>query len=103
MAHTDLNRAARLFLAERYLPDADLERLRATVADPSRTPGAGQSQVRHRESIWIPADETLISTFEADSTEELERALRSAGTPADRIVRAVRVRGQGSTSRHSKE
>jgi len=102
MAHTDPTRAARLFLAERYLPDADLERLHA-VADPSGTPGHGRSHVRHRESIWIPADETLISAFEAPSTEELERALRSAGMPADRIVRAVRVRGQGRTSRHSKE
>jgi hypothetical protein len=103
MAHSDMNRVAWLFLAERYLPDADLDRLRATVTAPQGTPDVGASRVRHRESIWIPGDETLISSFEASSTEALERALLISGSPADRIVRAVRITGHARSRRQRKE
>ena len=84
--------AGHLFVVERYLPDATLERLTRGELAARHTasgPGGGRG-VRHRESIWIPADETVLSTFIADSREAVADALRAAGIPADRIVEAVR-------------
>ena len=81
-----------LFVVERYLPDFNLERLPRAVST-ARHAGTGtgrRGRVRHQQSIWIPADETVISTFVADSSEALAEELRSLGVPADRIVEAVR-------------
>ena len=89
MARTD---AGHLFVVERYLPDATLERLTSSELTTRRAapdPGGGRG-VRHRESIWIPADETVLSTYIADSREAVADVLRAAGIPADRIVEAVR-------------
>ena len=81
----------RLFVVERYLPDLTLERLaRGELATRRATRGPGGEGVRHRESIWIPSDETVLSTFIADSREDVADALRAARIPADRIVEAVR-------------
>lgn len=84
--------ARHLFVVERYLPDLTLERLaRGELATRQATRGSGGGKgVRHRESIWIPSDETVLSTFIADSREAVADALRAAGIPADRIVEAVR-------------
>ena len=81
-----------LFVVERYLPDLTLERLaRGELAARQAGTGTGRGgRVRHQQSIWIPADETVISTFVADSSEAVIEELRSLGIPADRIVEAVR-------------
>jgi hypothetical protein len=94
-----------LFVVERYLPDATLERLtRGELAARRATPGPGGGRgVRHRESIWIPADETVLSTFIADSRESVADVLRAAGIPADRIVEAVRFVPDNLPDGHSKE
>lgn len=82
----------RLFVVEHYLPDATLERLtRGELATRRAAPDLdGEGGARHRESIWIPSDETVLSTFIADSREAVADVLRAAGIPADRIVEAVR-------------
>ena len=92
MARTVASAENHLFVVERYLPDLTLERLtRGELAarGAARGPGGGRG-VRHRESIWIPADETVLSTFIAASSEAVADVLRAAGIPADRIVEAVR-------------
>ncbi|HEU5204614.1 MAG TPA: hypothetical protein VFU17_09995 [Candidatus Limnocylindrales bacterium] len=104
MARTVVD-AGHLFVVERYLPDATLERLTRGVLIARRAArGAdGPRGVRHRESIWIPSDETVLSTFIAASSEAVAEALRTAGIPADRIVEAVRFVPDNVRQAHSKE
>jgi hypothetical protein len=104
MARTVVD-AGHLFVVERYLPDATLEGLtRGELAArrAARRHGSGNG-VRHRESIWIPSDETVLSTFIADSKDAVADALRAAGMPADRIVEAVRFVPDTLPQAHSKE
>jgi len=104
MARTVVD-AGHLFVVERYLPDATLERLTSgeQIARRAARAAGGATGVRHRESIWIPSDETVISTFFAASSEAVAEALRSAGIPADRIVKAVRFVPDNVRQAHSKE
>lgn len=104
MARTVVD-AGHLFVVERYLPDATLDRLTRgeLVARRTAMSAGGTRVVRHRESIWIPSDETVLSTFIAASSEAVAEALRTAGIPADRIVEAVRFVPDNVRQAHSKE
>ena len=97
--------AGHLFVVERYLPDATLERLTRgeLVARRTARGASGANGVRHRESIWIPSDETVLSTFIAASSDAVGEALRTAGIPADRIVEAVRFVPCNVRQAHTKE
>jgi hypothetical protein len=106
MARTVAGDADHLFVVERYLPDLTLERLTGgELAAGQAARGMGRpGRIRHQDTIWIPADETVISTFLAPSSEALDEALRAGGVPAHRIVEAVRyVPGDLSTATDSKE
>jgi len=92
MTRTEAPDGAQLFVVERYLPDLTIDGLAGRVLDErsDRAPADHRVGVRHQESIWIPADETVISTFVAASRDELARFLRDTGLSADRIVGAHR-------------
>ena len=74
--------------------------MRTVGGSDCRTPGRGRwRRVRHRESIWIPADETLhLRRSRPPRAEELDAssAQRRRRRPIESFE-AVRVRGQGST------
>jgi Nickel responsive protein SCO4226-like len=77
------------FLLELYVSGSD----RGAV-----TEGAGRADlgvlrlrrdgasIRYLRSIFVPEDETCFLVYEAESADDVRRAARLAGLPADRIV-----------------
>jgi Protein of unknown function (DUF4242) len=82
-----------MFLVERYWPginrsrlaDAE-ERMRAAVRDLART----GVPIRILSSTFIPAEEVVLTLFEATQEDDVVEANRRSGVPFDR-VQAVEV------------
>jgi hypothetical protein len=78
------------YLVERYVPLLAADRLGDIVARAeaaaARATEAGAA-VRHLRSFALPADETCLSLYEADSAEAVAQAQEDL--PYDRIVPAV--------------
>ena len=70
------SRAGR-FLAERYLPALTPEAL-ASHVDHDRTAARAMS-IRHIQTIYVPADETCFTLFEAASLSWLPRQATGSG------------------------
>jgi hypothetical protein len=82
------------YVVERYRPSSDPDSLRA-VAD-RLTEGARQvsldgASVRYVDTIFLPADETCLHLFEADSEADVRAVARRAGIDVDRVVPAEQV------------
>jgi hypothetical protein len=76
------------FLVERYWPGisrkklADAEdRLRSAVRDLVR----GGTEIRLVSSLFIPADEVVLTLFEAALEDDVIEANRRSGVPFDRV------------------
>jgi hypothetical protein len=83
-----------LFIAERYVPSADLELVQVDAArasaasDQATEDGAA---VRYLGSTLIPGDETCFVLFEAPSADDVRRLLERARITYDRLVEAVQI------------
>jgi hypothetical protein len=82
------------FLLEVYMSRSD----RCAVGDAAdRAAVAAQRvrrdgrSVRYLRSIFVPEDETCFLVYEAASIDDVRRAARLAGLPADRIVEALEM------------
>jgi len=84
------------FLVERYVPAVDGERLptlaamAAAAAEEMRARG---TEIRYLWSAFLPADEICLCLFEAGDRAAVEEVNRRAGFAFERVVEAVRVRG----------
>jgi hypothetical protein len=78
------------FLAERYLTKLADEQELASLVDRDRAAAAAMS-VRHVQTIYVPADETCFTLFEAASAELVAAASDRFGLGFRRICRAVTV------------
>jgi hypothetical protein len=72
------------YLAEFYLPDANLE----DVARRARDAADGVDGVRFVEAILVPADENGFAIFDAASADAVAAAGARARISFDRIVEA---------------
>ncbi|HWC15300.1 MAG TPA: hypothetical protein VG929_12025 [Actinomycetota bacterium] len=91
-----------MYLVECYWPgvtrtaaDAALGRVRAAAAEISLT----QSRVRVIRATFLPADEALLTLFEAFCADAVLDATEQGGLTADRIsvVENLRAQTRGST------
>ncbi len=80
------SRAGR-FLAERYLPATTREAL-ASQVDRDRTAAHAMS-IRHIQTIYVPADETCFTLFEAASLEQVTETSDRFGLGYRRVVAAI--------------
>ncbi len=80
------SRAGR-YLAERYLPAPTPEAL-ASHVDHDRTAARAMS-IRHIQTIYIPADETCFTLFEAASLELVTETSDRFGLGYRRVVPAI--------------
>jgi hypothetical protein len=72
------------YLAEFYLPDADLE----DVAQRARAATQGVDGVRFVEAILVPDDENCFAIFDAASADDVVAAGARARIRFDRVVEA---------------
>jgi hypothetical protein len=86
-----------LFLAERYLPQpseqtarVDAQQARAASEQLARE----GTDVRHLDSMLVPADEICFAMFEAQSAEQVQLLIERAAIPYEHIVQAVRIDGE---------
>jgi hypothetical protein len=79
-----------LFLAERYLPGATTEQELVSLVERDRA-AAAALPVRHVQSIYVPADETCFTLFEAPSADMVTAACDRFGLGYRRICRALTV------------
>lgn len=77
-----------LFLAERYLPGAGTEQELVSLVERDRA-AAGALPVRHVQSIYVPADETCFTLFEAPSADVVTAACDQFGLGYRRVCRAL--------------
>jgi hypothetical protein len=81
------------YLVERYWPGVDSDQL-TSAADRLGTAvrefAVGGREVRLLSSVFIPADEVVLSLFEAATEDDVVEANRRSGVPFDR-VRQVQV------------
>ena len=75
------------FLAERYLPATTREAL-ASQVDRDRTAARAMS-IRHIQTIYVPADETCFTLFEAASLEQVTETSDRFGLGYRRVVAAI--------------
>ena len=75
------------FLAERYLPVPTPEAL-ASLIDRDRTAARAMS-IRHVQTIYVPADETCFTLFEAPSVQLVTEASERFGLGYRRVVPAI--------------
>ncbi len=94
-------KAAVMYLVECYWPgvtrtaaDAALGRVRAAAAEISLT----QSRVRVIRATFLPADEALLTLFEAFSADAVLDATERGGLSADRISVVEDLRAQTKIS-----
>ena len=82
------------FVVERYAPGVSV----ATARDGERrlrraaSASTAGARVRYVGSIVIPAEETVMTIFEADLARDLEALHEAAGVGYDRIVPIVELR-----------
>jgi len=82
------------FLVERYWPGVTSEKLERAVArmrDAADALSREGTQVRYVRSTLMPADEVVLSYFEAPSRGVVEEANRRTGIRFDRITEATDV------------
>ena len=75
------------FLAERYLPAPTAEAL-ASLVDRDRAAARAMS-IRHIQTIYVPADETCFTLFEAPSLELVTETSDRFGLGYRRVVAAI--------------
>jgi len=78
---------ARPFLAERYLSASAAEVL-ASLVDRDRAAARAMS-IRHIQTIYVPADETCFTLFEAPSPEMVSETSDRFGLGYRRVVAAI--------------
>jgi hypothetical protein len=74
------------YFVECYWPGVDEARLESAIA---RLDGEGD--VTWIESTLVPADEIVLSVFEAPSADAVRATAARAGLSSERIVECVRV------------
>jgi len=82
------------FLVERYWPGVTSEKLERAVArmrDAADALSREGTRVRYVRSTLMPADEVVLSFFEAPSRRAVEEANRRTGIRFDRIAEAAEV------------
>ncbi len=79
----------RQFLAERYLSALTPEAL-ASQVDHDRAAARAMS-IRHVQTIYVPADETCFTLFEADSLELVTETSDRFGLGYRRVVPAIAI------------
>jgi hypothetical protein len=77
------------FLAERYLPALTQEALAAQV-DHDRGAAHAMS-IRHIQTIYVPADETCFTIFEAPSLKLVTETSERFGLGYRRVVAAITI------------
>jgi len=82
------------FLAERYLPALTPEALMSQVNRVGRA--ARAMSIRHIQTIYVPADETCFSLFEADSLEQVTETSNRFKLGYRRVVAAITLSEDGS-------
>jgi hypothetical protein len=76
------------FLAERYLPGLATEQELVSFVERDYA-AAAALPLRHLQSIYVPADETCFSLFEAPSAEVVTAACDRFGLGYRRVCRAL--------------
>jgi hypothetical protein len=84
-----------LFLAERYLPGLATEQELASLVERDRDAAIAMS-VRHLQTIYVPADETCFTLFEAASADLVTATCDRFGLGYRRVCRAFRVFSPGT-------
>lgn len=79
-----------LFLAERYLPGLASEQELASLVARDRAAAVAMS-VRHLQTIYVPADETCFTLFEAPSADRVTATCDRFGLGYRRVCRALTV------------
>ena len=87
----------RPFLAERYLSASAAEVL-ASLVDRDRAAARAMS-IRHIQTIYVPADETCFTLFEAPSLEMVSETSGRFGLGYRRVVAAIVIRSPQQESR----
>jgi hypothetical protein len=83
-----------IFLVERYWPGVSEGELAAALArsvDSAESMSREGRPVRHVRTTLVPADEAVLSIFEAGSAEDVAELNTRAAIPFDRIAEAVSV------------
>jgi hypothetical protein len=80
----------RPFLAERYLSASAAEVL-ASLVDRDQAAARAMS-IRHIQTIYVPADETCFTLFEAPSLEMVSETSGRFGLGYRRVVAAIVIR-----------
>ena len=83
------------YIVERYWPGVTLERLRSSELEAYRAVAdlrASGRRIRYLGSTLIPAEECVLSVYEAESHESIAEANRRAGLTFARIVEVVELR-----------
>jgi hypothetical protein len=76
------------YLVERYWPGVDRDQLvmaAGRLGTAAHELAAGGRDVRVLSSVLIPADEVVLSLFEAASEEDVVEVNRRSGVPFDRV------------------
>jgi hypothetical protein len=84
-----------LFLAERYLPGLASEQELASLVERDRAAAIAMS-VRHLQTIYVPADETCFTLFEAPSAELVTATCDRFGLGYRRVCCALTVFSPGT-------
>jgi hypothetical protein len=84
-----------LFLAERYLPGLATEQELVSLVERDRAAAVAMS-VRHVQTIYVPADETCFTLFEAPSADLVTATCDRFGLGYRRICRALTVISPGT-------
>ena len=76
------------YLVERYWPGVDRDQLVPAargISSAAAELAAGGRDVRVLSSLLLPADEVVLSLFEAASEEDVVEVNRRSGVPFDRV------------------
>ena len=87
----------RAFLVERYLSPVAAVDLASSAARLGRLCG-GADGVRYLFSAYLPGEDTCFCLFRAPSPEAVREVNRRARFAFDRLIDAVLMHGQGSSS-----
>jgi hypothetical protein len=82
-----------LFLAERYVTELANEQELASLIERDRAAATAMS-VRHVQTIYVPADETCFTLFEAPSADLVVAASERFGLGFRRVCRAIVIYSQ---------
>jgi Nickel responsive protein SCO4226-like len=78
------------FLAERYYPEPSTREAIAALAE-SHCAAARAMDMRHIRTIYVPADETCFTLFEAPSRERVMEASERFALGYNRVMPAIAV------------